>query len=111
MSFAQVGELFSDCRTRNGADHLLHTGRSLTAIEALHGLDESRIHDALNEVHGDFGDGIHHSGQGVEPHQGFHLFTGFARGVGLHTVIEQHLASSAGDQFEEFHFRFVWGWG
>jgi hypothetical protein len=66
-------------------------------MEALQGLDESRIDDALNEINGDFRDGIHHPGERVEPHQGFHLFTGFTRGVGLHTVIEQHLASSAGD--------------
>jgi hypothetical protein len=90
-------------------------GRSICSTvatsQSLQSLDESRIDDALNEIDGDFRDGIHDSGQRVEPHQGFHLFTGFAWGVSLHTVIEQHLASSAGDQFEEFHFRFVLGWG
>ncbi len=94
--------------------HQLHhagLGGGLTTSQSLQSFDESRIDDALNEFHGDFRDGIHHPGQRVEPHQGFHLFTGFTRGVRLHAVIEQHLASSAGDQFEEFHFRFVGGWG
>ena len=103
--------MFSDCFAGDGAQHLLYGGGGLTTSQSLQSFDEPRIDDALDEFDGDFRDGIDHAGQRVEPHQGFHLLTGFTRGVSLHTVIEQDLASSAGDQFEEFHFRFVLGFG
>jgi hypothetical protein len=47
----------------------------------------------------------------LQPEQGFHLLAGLTRGVSLHAVVEEHLASTAGDQFEQFHIGFVLGLG